>query len=356
MKRILAVGAALMAAFLIPTADAQQRRSTPARTATPAPTPPPTPAPAPVPVTYPNISSPIARATSPYVAFQGDITSLRTSALSAPTDLDRAFNTAISNNPQGITKGFLSYSAIVAAQNPAFARSVRDTAAFYGRDRFLMGLRNDVKYARTLGGAEGAVQLVLASAAADGARIEAVGERFREAAYSLQRSSWSNQVAPRPQPRIAELRNLSNTPRWAPANFVEKVTVQVGRQSSTVSPDGVGGGLFWDALMTQTEAATLASYSAPPPRAARPGPAEQHTLDRIMTMAAFYIVGAGDDQQARIDVLSDDPTTKNCIEMARLQALQCVSASRFRYEHSFCLGLHVLKDTGTCLKQVVQPS
>jgi hypothetical protein len=351
MKRILAAGAALVGALCAPLALAQPANgdSTPAVTQSQHPILAPANA-------APQVGTPLTRLIGPYIAFQNDITALRFVQMNAAADLDNAFNTGIGHDPRALTKGFLAYAAIAAAQDPAFVRSVRDTASFYGRERFIAGLRNDVRYARTLAGADRAVALALAAAAADGARTQAVGEQFRQSAYSLQRARWSNQVAGRPQARIAELRNLSGTVRAAPANFVERVSIQAGRLSGSVAPDGVGGGLFWDALANRADTATLTAFNPGAAAQARPGPLEQHTIDRIVTLAAYHALGVSDSQAEQIGLIADDPTTRGCIEMARLQTLQCVSASRFRYEHSFCLGLHVLRDTGSCMKQIVQPA
>lgn len=71
---------------------------------------------------------------------------------------------------------------------------------------------------------------------------------------------------------------------------------------------------------------------------------------RGLAVAALAALGAaGDENLTSIDALSVDPATNSCLNMAKLNLYQCLAVSKPHYEDIFCLGQHILIDTGACV-------
>ena len=71
---------------------------------------------------------------------------------------------------------------------------------------------------------------------------------------------------------------------------------------------------------------------------------------RAVTLAALSAIGmAGDEQVSRIMPNLTDPEATFCLNMARLNLFQCLAVAGPHYEDMFCMGQHVLMDTGSCL-------
>jgi hypothetical protein len=67
-------------------------------------------------------------------------------------------------------------------------------------------------------------------------------------------------------------------------------------------------------------------------------------------VAALAALGAaGDSNLSYLDAISNDPGTANCLNMSKLNLYQCLAVSKPHYEDVFCLGQHILIDTGACM-------
>ena len=55
---------------------------------------------------------------------------------------------------------------------------------------------------------------------------------------------------------------------------------------------------------------------------------------------------AGEENETLVAPLLTDPTSANCLNMAKLNLYQCLAVAKPYYEDIFCLGEHVLADTG----------
>ena len=97
-----------------------------------------------------------------YAEYQGEVSKIMTKELGSAAELDKALDTFGAPNPGQLSSGWISYSAILAAQNTEFVDAVRDIDSYYGRERVMTGMRNDIGYARTLKGGEAALQAALA--------------------------------------------------------------------------------------------------------------------------------------------------------------------------------------------------
>ncbi|MES1203158.1 MAG: hypothetical protein ABUS57_17110 [Pseudomonadota bacterium] len=289
-----------------------------------------------------------------YAEFHSDVSDLRAAHITTAADLETVIDTAARHNRDDLTRGWVAYGAMTAAQSPAFVQGVRDAAAYYGRDAVIRAIMTDPYYARGLRGGADATKLALDSANADGARIIAVADRYQELAYSLQRQRWANAVAPQQAARLQRVRALG-APGGASltlaADIQPRLVVTPGSLSPASDATAFGGRRFWDALRGGPDVVTIAS--APPPLKLNAPRGE--AVARMTSIAALEVMGAADDHSSAVTQLMNDQRSRDCFEMAQLQLYQCMSAAHFRYENAFCLGQHALRDMGLCIGAVADP-
>lgn len=298
----------------------------------------------------------VREALDAYAAYQSDVTSLRASRIASDGDLENALTTVAHHNRDALTRGWIAYGGMTAAQSPAFVQGVRDAAQYYGRDAVIWAVTADPRYARGLRGGPEVTRMLLDSAAADSARIISVADRYQEMAYSLQRQGWANAVAPGQAARVQRVRSLgvAGQPIAVPAAVSPRLTVAMLSTSPSQDASAFGGRRFWDAV---SGGADVVEVSATPVTYQwRINPTRGEAVDRMASVAALAALDAQDDAHASaVSQLMNDRRSRDCFEMAQLQLYQCMSAARFRYENAFCLGQHGLRDVGICISAVTQP-
>jgi hypothetical protein len=354
MKRsaAFALAGVLAGAFALISVDAADAQS---RSKKKAATPPPAAAaPAPeAPAAPPAITvEPIGAALPAYAAFHTDITGLQGQSVMTPADLDAVLERAAGQNAEALARGWLAYGALTAAQSPAFVQGVRETANFYGKEKFLFGLTIDTSYASTLKGYAEAQALILQSARADGRRIEAVGERYKEMGYSLQRQRWGGQVASNQNARLTRLRAAATGAlgRQASPDVAPRLVAAVTQYTPGADASAFGGALFWDNIRAAPGSVAIANtVSLPQGMEIKPHRERGQAFNIMTTLAAIYIMDWSKEPSAQVDRLLSHPSAKRCFELVQAQFYQCVSAARFHYENAFCMGEHAIKDVGVCI-------
>lgn len=302
-------------------------------------------------------SGDLRSALNAYAVYQTDVTELRASHINNDADLEGALNRVAHHNRDALTRGWVAYGGLTAAQSPAFVQGVRDAAQYYGRDAVIWAISADPRYARGLPGGNEATRMLLDAATADGARIISVADRYREMAYELQRQRWANAVAPAQEARVQRVRSLGAA--GAPVNAVPdtvspRLTVATLSLSPTSDPTAFGGRRFWDSVQGGAEVVEVTS--TPVTYQWRLDGPRGEAVDRMAAVAAMQALDANDAAHASaVSQLMNDPRSRDCLEMAQLQLYQCMSAARFRYENAFCLGQHGLRDVGLCITNVARP-
>jgi len=67
-------------------------------------------------------------------------------------------------------------------------------------------------------------------------------------------------------------------------------------------------------------------------------------------VAALGALGYADDaSMEQVMPILADPISASCFNMSKLNLYQCLAVSKPHYEDVFCLGQHILMDTGKCL-------
>jgi hypothetical protein len=217
--------------------------------------------------------------------------------------------------------GAVAYAAVLALQDPAFVASVREVAANPAqRQEMINNLFSNPSYATVFKGSDSAAGLIIDTIGGDGLKLFMAGKAVKQAAYDVQKSSWSKASVVDRDGRLASTKSLSTSPALA-----ESADVAVLQQAST---GGQSLGL--------TPRAAEAPYSP--------------VVIRGLALAALAALGAaGDENLVSIDALSADPATNSCLNMAKLNLYQCLAVAKPHYEDIFCLGQHILIDTGACV-------
>ena len=270
-----------------------------------------------------------------YALYQNDVSALLDSEIASARDVDAALARLSRHNGARVSRGWIAYGALTAAQSPAFATGVERDMREIGRASMLSQLRGDVFYARreTAGSAQ-AVQLILTAASADSARVSQAGGRYDQFARS---------AAAR---RSAGGGDLRESVRLSPAMRDRlRVTPLSARPMSEV--DEFGGRGFWD---------SLAGRDAAAPRARRGREERDYAsvTDHMLTLAALVVADATQSERRRVSALLNEPLTQQCMEMQRLQLRQCLSVSVDASERAYCLGTHALSGPGSCFSAVVR--
>ena len=77
-------------------------------------------------------------------------------------------------------------------------------------------------------------------------------------------------------------------------------------------------------------------------------------MAHAVQLAAIAALGeAGDGSYDQLSMLAADDGADTCLHMAKLNLYQCLAVARPHYEEIFCLGQHVLMDTGQCVMMAV---
>lgn len=232
-----------------------------------------------------------------------------------------SLRTAAAYEPRQLMRGAMAYGAVAALQEPRYVASVRafaiDPAA---RRQMVAQILREPSYVLGLEGAQAAAGLAVAAIGEEGQKLYQRGTAVKQAAYDIQRSPWSkSEVANRPG-RLAQTKALSGVPQTGDSQDV--------------------------ALLSQAAVGAA-------PLALTPSPAQppySPVVVRSLALAALAALGsAGDANISEVTNLLSDPASDSCLSMSKLNLYQCLAVSKPHYEDVFCLGQHVLMDTGQCL-------
>jgi hypothetical protein len=239
---------------------------------------------------------------------------MRSAGAIAPTFADgasiaRSVRLGASYEPKQLARGAVAYAAVAALQDAEFVHGVRAAAARTDRETFISTLLSEPHRATVFVGAPGAMGRISAALRVEGAYVRTAGLRVKQAAYDVQKQGWSKAEVSGRVERLAEAKTLSLSSLSAP----------------------------------ETAFKELASFTAEPAQDVR----RTTVIDRGLALAALAVVGAADDASAQ--TLMTDPECASCLRMSKLNLFQCLAVAKPWYEDVFCLGQHVLIDTGECI-------
>lgn len=290
-----------------------------------------------------------------YGSYQSDVSTFK-QTLESAADIEAAMSTLGTHNAKRLASGWLSYSALLAAQSSEFKKGVIDTDNYFGRERLLAGMRNSPAYTLSLDGANDAINRALGAGRADARRLDSVGERIKEQAYSLQSLGWAKAKLPgKPTDHAAKLR-LAAVEGRPQSGAVRTLFVGPEFNSTLTSANALGGSSsLWDRVtLVGSELKLPLTPASVFQSRYRVKTERQITAGNIVTLAALNILGETKSETTFVTAALEDAQTQGCFEQAQLNLLQCVSASRNVFERPFCIGVHALKEVGTCVGGISQ--
>ncbi|MGD9980794.1 MAG: hypothetical protein AB7H66_13635 [Hyphomonadaceae bacterium] len=281
-------------------------------------------------------TDPIHQALDPYALYQTDITAMLASDISDAAALDAALERTARHDPARLSAGWLAYGGLVAAQAPEWVAGVRSRVRAAGRAAVLRQLRRDLGYARRRPpGSAQATQLVLRALAADEARMRALAVRFEGLGAARDTSAWTR----RSDARAERLRESDE--RTLPAPILSRLRPGPLTATPLTDSGAFGGVRFWDALSGRES-------PAPPTLPWRVDTAHTASLDRMFTLGALLVIGAGGDDQARTRALNDEGV-RECLAHQQLFLRQCAGVTHDPNEDAYCLARHGFTEPSRCL-------
>ncbi len=171
-----------------------------------------------------------------------------------------------------------------------------------------------------LPGAQGAADLIVAGLGSDATRLLLSGRAVKQAAYDVQRMPWSKKEVLNREGRLIEARTLSTSPMLGDASDVLMLS-QAYNGAAPMSVIGQTAPAPWSPLVI-----------------------------RGMALGALAALGeAGDADSPQINSVTEEQSSGFCLKMAKLNMYQCLAVSKPHYEDVFCLGQHIMIDTGQCM-------
>lgn len=232
--------------------------------------------------------------------------------------------------PGQLSRGAVAFAALVALQDPAFVAGVRQ----YGirpvdRKDLADKIIANPGYATVMPGSAGAASLIQAALGAEGSKVQTQGKAITQAARDIQlESKWSKEPVKDRPARLAHAKTASAAPMAASdSDLLELRTAISGSDASGVS--------LVDRALAQPVSPPYSAF-----------------VTRALAVAAIAALGqGGDENDAAVQSLLDESSGSFCLNMSKLNLYQCLAVAKPWYEDMFCLGQHVLADTGQCIAE-----
>lgn len=273
----------------------------------------------------------VADSAAVYIAFARDMAAIE-GGFESPEAIQSALARAAAYDPEQLSRGLIAYASILALQSPEFVQGVRQfNTPEATRQQLVAEIVADPKRASRLPGADAAAGLIIASLQTDVQALSRAANSIENDAYNIQ-NPWD--------PRRA----------WA-------VTQVADRQGRLEAARGSGEAMLPRAGTTERLFAAAHDGVGLAVQEGRRAPPYPPAVENALSLAALAALGAaGENARANTDALQFDWTSRTCMQMAKLNLLQCLAASRPNYEDIFCLGRHVVRDLSTCTRGAALPA
>jgi hypothetical protein len=332
VKRIIGISALAISVFVpvlavqasgIASQDASATQApTPAATETPASAPAPEPAPATPASELPQTTLPVEAIAAPpppaglpafdmaataarFNALVGEADRLTTLRTLTPEAVQGALLSTARLSSAGIAEGAASYAVLSASAHAPFASSLQTAVNLLGRDAVMERLKTDPEAFLGLVASSQEAATIASGVMADSlVKMDKASTLLGEAAYSVQKEAWAQ--------REVDPQLVLTAHRTASTSAVE------------LSPLGAS-----DMRNTRAEV----------------------PLDkRFLVAAAYHVLG---DDVASTKLISRT-SGKMCMNRVQLNVRQCLAASRYPYEHLFCLSRHSFQESSGCVRDAIK--
>lgn len=294
-------------------------------------------------------ADPVSERAAVYMTYQSNADDIGARPFKSTKDIDEALATLGSYNADQLTRGWISYSALIASQDPDFRANVRDIEAFYGRDRVVSSFATGGGYARSLKGGDNAVSAAIGVTDTDLPRIYSSAAIVREQGYTLQSHGWAKSRIRNSQQRAENVRLLQGQGQSADNLILAALTgpsVNTSGDASLVNAVATAGevasAVRLPAFMNEgfTGGRKKVNYGKEP------------VANQIASVAALRILGADSVDQTKLSRVMLEPSVQGCMRMQNLQLQGCVAGVGQEFEVPHCISQHALKEIADCLGAV----
>lgn len=242
-------------------------------------------------------------------------------AFAEPAQVAQSLKTGAAHEPQQLMRGAIVYGAIAALQDPAYVGAVRKYAADPDQRRQIAyEILKDPAYAVGVAGSASAAGLTIRALGDDAQRMYDQGKAVKQSAYDIQKAAWSKAEVTGREARLALAKQLSLTPALADSTEVARLTqASVGALPLSLTPSDVSPP-YTPVVVRSLALAALAAL----------GSADEASLEQIMPLLA-------------------ETNGASCLNFAKMNLYQCLAVAKPNYEDVFCVGEHIMMDTGRCL-------
>ncbi len=231
-----------------------------------------------------------------------------------------ALKTGAAYEPEQLEQGEIAFAALTALQESDFVQELKRETADPGRaDAIARRLMDDPASIYQVPGAEQAAGLATARLNAQGRHLAQVGAEVKQAAYDVQHSAWSRQRDRDGKARLALVKKLSSTRYAETPRDAEDLKKVMLAMEHAAEPD------------------FTASNASP-------------VVTRGVALAALAVLGRANDP-TQVRAVINEPATRQCFNLAKLNLYQCLAVAGPRYEDIFCLAEHGLKETASCVNE-----
>jgi len=254
--------------------------------------------------------------------------------------------------PSQLGRGIVAYGAIVAMQEPSFRASLRAYAANPATRREMVNrLLADYSYVTAIAGSDMAARRVIMALASDGQMIYQTGAAVKQSAYDIQKQSWATKPIAKREERMALAKKNAVTLRSVASDESARLLSAAlnGQGLSKTEPDESA---FATTKPTKPKTITAEEALSTPTTNGIDHYAQPYTSSvyRALTLAALSLLGeTHSERQDWLDQSLNASDGPSCLGLSKLNLYQCLAVAKPHYEDIFCMGQHVLMDTGQCL-------
>lgn len=313
----------------------------------------------------PKVWPALVIAAGPYARFIDIVKQAAQMPPDSADDLERLMaDLSVFDGPK-LSKSFHAQAVLWAMQAPGFAAGVESWGRMYNRRQIIANLHINPAYVEQMPGYIQARNQVLKTIREDGDATIVAGGMYKDLAYSLQGLKWANKVRGGKALRLAALRNAHLAPQIIP----EYLLLPLERAYALQAPNTPAGYTAFAALPAQTStpndfgrsigpnsaivALTASAPAETKETALAVAPSRQGELRDILATAALHILDQNAPYPTTLPPRNTPDMLAECVDWARLHLNQCVAATRYVYEDSFCIARHQLKDTGRCIAEFI---
>ncbi|MDQ7019040.1 MAG: hypothetical protein Q9M33_07720 [Robiginitomaculum sp.] len=302
-------------------------------------------------------------AAGPYARFLNIIDHAAKVPPQSAEDLEHLMGDLAGFDGPKLSHSFRAYAILQAMQTPAFSSGIQRWGRQYDRQGLIANLRANPAYVEQMPGIGQAREQVLRQIRKDGQAALLAGGIYKDLAYSLQRLKWASKVRGGKALRLAALRNAPYAPQTISSDILQPLLRAYSLQPPLLSPL-----MATNAIPSRKPAKSSllkklvsnigpdAALASSPPLAIptlSAAPAYAGELQNILANAALQILDPSTPYPGALSSRGLSDTMAECVDWARLHLNQCVAATRFVYEDSFCIARHQLKDSGRCIAEFI---